>query len=100
MLIDIKDELIFFVPNSFTPNGLNTTFDPVFTSGYDPLDYTLLIYNRWGEIIFESNDASVGWDGTYNGKLVKTGVYVWSIDFKETMSGKRHNYQGNINVLR
>lgn len=100
MLINIKDELIFFVPNSFTPNGVNKKFTPIFTSGYDPLGYTLLIYNRWGEIIFESNDTSVGWDGTYNGKLVKTGVYVWIIDFKETMSDKRHNYQGNINVLR
>ena len=43
----------------------NQLFKPVFTSGYDPFDYTMLVYNRWGEVLFESHNAEFGWDGTY-----------------------------------
>ena len=62
--------------------------------------YTLLIFDRWGEVLFESHDASIGWDGKYEGKIVKDGTYIWKIDFKETMSDKRHSVKGHINVLR
>ena len=56
--IIINDELIFYVPNTFTPDGdtYNQTFQPIFTSGYDPLVFSMLIYNRWGELLFESTD--------------------------------------------
>lgn len=101
-IVNIKDRIIFYVPNTFTPDEdeFNPTFTPIFTAGFDPFDYKLLIYNRWGEILFESNDASIGWDGTYNGKIVKDGTYIWNIEFKETMSDKRHVHTGHINLLR
>ena len=58
----------------------------MFTSGYDPFDYNLLIYNRWGEIVFESHNVEIGWDGTYGVDGQKTevqdGTYTWTIDFK------------------
>jgi gliding motility-associated-like protein len=101
-IITILDVVIYFVPNTFSPDGdeLNQTFQPVFTSGYDPFDYHMLIFNRWGEIIFETLNVSEGWDGTYNGIVVQDGVYTWKIDFKETMTDERHEVSGHVNLLR
>jgi gliding motility-associated-like protein len=103
LVIKVDDVIIFYVPNTFTPDGdpLNQTFQPVFTSGYDPLDFHMLIFNRWGEVVFETNDANIGWNGTYsNFGLVKDGTYIWTIEFQETMSDKRHYHQGHVNILR
>jgi gliding motility-associated-like protein len=104
-VIDILDRIIFYVPNTFTPDNdnFNESFQPVFTSGFEPLDFNLLIFNRWGEVVFESNDASIGWNGTYgleSGEIVKDGTYVWKLEFKETMSDKRHVHTGHVNVLK
>jgi gliding motility-associated-like protein len=102
--IQLAEDLIYYVPNSFTPDDdtYNQSFQPVFTSGYDPFDYSLFIYNRWGEIIFESHDAQVGWDGTYgiDGSLVKEGTYTWKIEFKTKASDERKMEVGHVNVLR
>jgi len=104
LTIPVNEVLIYWVPNAFTPDGdaFNQTFQPVFTSGYDPFDYTFLIFNRWGEVIFESHDDKIGWDGTYgiNGRSVQDGVYTWKIEFKETMTDKRHTSIGHVNILR
>jgi gliding motility-associated-like protein len=102
-LIIIDDVIIFYVPNIFTPDGddYNETFKPIFTSGYDKYDYHLTIFNRWGEIVFESYDTEYGWNGNYgDGGLVQDGVYIWQIDFKETMSDKRHIKRGHVTVLK
>tara|TARA_B100000508_G_scaffold24343_1_gene17491 strand:+ start:20886 stop:24494 length:3609 start_codon:yes stop_codon:yes gene_type:complete len=104
-VVRVEDRIVFYVPNTFTPDNddFNEVFQPVFTSGFDPYDYTLLIFNRWGEIVFESNDATVGWDGTYGAdsqEIVKDGTYIWKIEFKETMSDKRHVHSGHVNVLK
>ena len=100
--IFIRDELIFFVPNTFTPDEdkYNEVFQPVFTSGFDPYSYKLLIFNRWGEILFESNNASVGWDGTYGGKIVPSGTYIWQIRFDRTQTDNPEFHQGHVNLLR
>jgi gliding motility-associated-like protein len=102
--LTINDVLIYYVPNVFTPDfdNYNQTFQPIFTSGYDIYDYHLMIFNRWGELIFESYNASIGWDGTYpeNGEICQDGVYVWKIIFKETMSDKRHNITGHVTLLK
>ena len=104
-LIKIEEELIFYIPNSFTPDNdeFNETFKPIFTSGFDPQTYTLTIYNRWGETIFESHNTDVGWDGTYgeNGsKVVKQGAYIWEIKIKETGKDKRNTYTGHVNLMK
>ena len=102
MDVEIFEDIIFYVPNTFTPDGnsYNEVFQPIFYSGFDPQDYKLLIYNRWGEVLYESNDASIGWDGTYGGKRVKEGTYVWKIEFKEKLTDERQNHTGHVNVLR
>ncbi|MBI3134105.1 MAG: gliding motility-associated C-terminal domain-containing protein, partial [Bacteroidetes bacterium] len=102
-LITVNDVIVFYVPNVFTPDGdsFNETFQPVFTSGFDPFDYHLIIFNRWGELIFESFNAAVGWSGTYSDEgLVTDDVYVWKIEFRESMSDKRHDYLGHVTVLK
>jgi gliding motility-associated-like protein len=94
--------LLYYIPNSFTPDGdkFNQVFAPVFTSGFDPYDYKMTIYNRWGELIFESNDTQVGWDGTYGGKLVQDGTYVWSIQFGLLADDSRKSINGSLNLMK
>ncbi len=102
-IITVQDIILFYVPNVFTPDGdeFNEVFQPVFVSGYDPYDFHLLIFNRWGEVIFESYNAAHGWAGTYSDEgLVEDGVYVWKIEFRESMSDKRHNHTGHVTVLK
>jgi gliding motility-associated-like protein len=104
--VEVYEDLIFYVPNTFTPDGdiYNQIFRPVFTSGYDPFDYQLLIFNRWGETIFESNDSNVGWDGTYGlgdmARYVQDGTYVWRIEFKLKRNDSRKIVSGHVNVIR
>lgn len=99
----IEDVLIFYVPNVFTPDGddYNNVFKPIMTAGYDIYDYNLTIFNRWGEIIFESMNADFGWSGTYgSGGLVDDGVYIWTLNFTESTSSKKHAIQGHVTILK
>ena len=96
-------------PNVFTPNpygsngGSYSLFDlnnDVFfphTTGV--IDYKLEIFNRWGELIFESDDVKLGWDGYYRGVLCQQGVYVWKAGVKLT-NGKIYNLSGDLTLLR
>ncbi len=101
--IILNEQLIFYAPNTFTPdhNQHNPEFNIIFYSGYNPYDYQLTIYNRWGEIVFVSYNVSVGWDGTYgNGGEVPQGVYVWKIEFDTHLHDNRQYANGIVNVLR
>ena len=101
-LVYMEDNLIYYVPNAFTPDGdeFNQIFLPVFTSGFDPYDYNFQVFNRWGEILFESNNYETGWDGTYAGKLVQEGIYTWQIEFKTSRNDERKTIYGHLNVLK
>jgi len=101
-IIQMKEDLIFYIPNTFTPDGdmYNQTFQPIFTSGFDPYDFDMFIYNRWGEVLFESHNAEIGWDGTYGGELVQEGVYSWKIEFKTSSSDERRMVVGHLNILK
>ncbi len=100
--ITIDDEQIYYIPNTFTPNGdeKNNVFQPIFTTGYDPQNYHFYIYNRWGELIFESNNAAIGWDGTYGNKLLTNETYTWKLQFKERLTEKEHYLTGHVNLIR
>jgi gliding motility-associated-like protein len=105
-VIQYNEELIFYIPNTFTPDDdmYNQTFKPVFTSGFDPYDYNMFIYNRWGELIFESKDANFGWDGTYGvgsqNRKAQDGAYTWKIEFKTLQSDERKRVTGHVNLIR
>lgn len=103
--INLEEDLLFFIPNAFTPDGdeFNQIFQPVFTSGFDPYDFNMTIFNRYGEIIFETNDASIGWDGTLqsaNNTAVQNGIYTWKIEFKTLLNDERKVLVGHVNLLR
>jgi trimeric autotransporter adhesin len=102
VVVRVLDELVYYIPNSFTPNGdeQNNIFQPVFTSGFDPYSFRLLIFNRWGEILFESKDTKVGWDGTYNGVLVQEGVYSWTVAFKDPNTDKKYTANGHVTMIK
>jgi gliding motility-associated-like protein len=95
-------QIIYYMPNSFTPDGdeFNQTFQPVFTSGFDPYDFQIEIYNRWGELIFESRDATIGWDGTYNGRYVMEGIYAWKLTFGNEVNDARYTDYGHVTILK
>lgn len=101
----LNNELLFYVPNSFTPDNLddlNNIFQPVFTSGYEPLKFTLYIFNRWGEIVFESHNADIGWKGTYGtkGRLAKEDVYTWKIIYTDKLKQEEHTLVGHVVLIR
>jgi len=98
------DKPVFYIPNSFTPDEdqFNQTWGPVFTSGFDPFNFDLYIYNRWGELIWESHDAKEKWDGSYGNKGTKvpSGIYTFKIRFKPTNTDEKVTVTGHINLMR
>lgn len=97
----IYDEFLIYVPNAFTVDGdgLNEVFMPI-VSGHDPLTYELMIFNRWGELIFESHFNQVGWDGSHKSIPAKQDVYVWKLKVKKLNNGELKTYYGHVTLLR
>ena len=100
--IFMPEPLILFIPNTFTPNSdeFNNVFKPVFTSGFDPYSYSFYIYNRWGELLFESHDAQIGWDGTYGNKIIESETFIWKLEFKEKLKDIYQIKSGHVNIIR
>jgi gliding motility-associated-like protein len=102
--IQYEDGEIIYIPNTFTPDGdnFNQTFLPIFTSGFDPFNFEMYIYNRWGELIFESHDAKMGWDGSYgtDGRDVQEGVYSYKIIYKNPRIDERKVVVGHLSLIR
>ncbi len=90
-----------FIPNAFTPDQdeHNNTFDA--EVALEPVEWEFYVYDRWGQVLFESKDPNVGWDGTYQGKLMPTGVYTWKIRYISCAAGARWEEQtGHFSLLR
>jgi gliding motility-associated-like protein len=100
--VEVKEELTWYIPNTFTPDGdeFNNVFLPIFNDAFDKQSYTLMIFDRWGEILFESHDTTVGWDGTYNGVLCKEGAYTWKIIIKQKLKDYRIDLNGHVNLIK
>ncbi|HRF34927.1 MAG TPA: gliding motility-associated C-terminal domain-containing protein, partial [Cyclobacteriaceae bacterium] len=96
------------IPNAFSPNlsatgsgggnsdGTNDIFLPVMRG---VTEFELLIFNRWGELLFESRDPERGWDGTYQGKLCQQDVYVYKVA-ASFANGDRVVRVGDVNLIR
>ena len=104
IVISYEEDAIFYVPNTFTPDQdeFNQTWGPVFTQGFDPYNFELYIFNRWGELIWESHDAAARWDGTYgeNNSYCQDGTYTWRINFKPKETDERIQLNGHLTLLR
>lgn len=100
-IIEVHPDINIYAPNAFTPDG--NEFNQgwrVFMDGIDIYGFELFIYNRWGEIIWKSHDIEQEWDGTYNGRLVPTGTYIWNIKAEDLLNGAVYRFDGHVNVLR
>jgi gliding motility-associated-like protein len=86
-----------FVPNAFTPNGDgdNDSFKAI---GYNLKSIHTQIYNRWGELLYESFGLNDAWDGTFKGQLVIEGVYLYMID-AQALDGEHYYLSGDVTVL-
>jgi gliding motility-associated-like protein len=113
LTITVWEDLLVYVPNSFTPNedGTNDVFLPQMTSGFDPKSYELWVFNRWGEVVFYTNDPQAGWDGKYPDVLeglitgnkegyAQDGVYTWKIRFTGLQNEDAYEYVGHVTLLR
>lgn len=99
----IDPEFLLYVPNAFTPDGdgLNDVFLPRI-EGYDATSFKMLIFNRWGEQIFDSSFPGVGWDGRGKGgaNVSQTDVYVWLIRVKDAVTGEEKEFKGHVTLLK
>jgi len=95
---EITPPLHIYAPNSFTPNndGINDAF---FFIGMGIEDFDVSIYDRWGELVYKSNDINEGWNGAYKGKLLPIGTYVYNIRAK-AFNTEPFTKIGSINLLK
>ncbi|MEI7595565.1 MAG: PKD domain-containing protein [Bacteroidota bacterium] len=98
----LREEFGFYIPNAFTPNndGKNETWGPKGV-GVDPDNFQMSIFNRWGELVYKTNDIEKQWDGRYAGSdnICQEGVYNWIINVKEK-DGVVHKYVGHLTLIK
>ena len=96
----IEPEYTFYIPNAFTPNGdeMNNIFAP---KGQNIVDFTMRIFDRWGNMIFNSNSINDGWNGKFQnmGLVVQEDVYVYNIEIKDNL-GNKHQYIGHVTIVK
>jgi gliding motility-associated-like protein len=100
--VDVKKDCYIDVPNSFTPNndGVNDYFFPRQELSEGVAGFTMQVFDRWGEKIFETTKANGrGWDGKFNGKDQPQGVYIYIINVV-LKNGRTEHYTGNVTLLR
>ncbi|MDF3027152.1 MAG: hypothetical protein K0S23_1459 [Fluviicola sp.] len=100
-ILSVNSDIIFYAPNAFTPDGdeFNQTWK-FYVSGIDEYNFELMIFDRWGEVIWETHDPNTAWDGTYNGKVVQAGAYSWIASVKDLYTDSRRTFKGAINILK
>jgi len=96
--VEVNPDLYLYIPNAFTPNedGLNDSFGAL---GYGVKDYHLIIYNRWGQLVFESNNINNQWDGTFQGVKSPPGSYIYNIQATGYYQGDFHK-EGTISIVK
>lgn len=95
----VEEHVKSYVPNAFTPSNADGINDilKVYGEGIKKLKFT--IYDRWGELLFESDRQDIGWDGSFKGKIMNPGVYVYYVE-AEYLDSKREYYQGSVTLLK
>jgi len=95
----VAQEVSFYIPNAFVPEGQNPVFKPEFTTINNIQEYSLHIYNRWGGKVFESSSPLSGWDGMIDGKKAHQDVYLYHIRLVVT-GGMEQNETGDVLLIR
>lgn len=91
-------EPYIYVPNAFTPND-DQNNDVLFVRGLNIKTMSFVVYDRWGEKMFETNDPSIGWDGSYNGRKLTPDSYGWYLNVGCT-DGETYKSKGNVTILK
>lgn len=96
--VQIGVDGVLYIPNSFTPNGdgLNDVFQP---AGKDITEFEMIIFNRWGQKIFESNDMNLPWNGEFKGNPAQIDTYIWKIKFSD-INTSNQTLVGHVNLIR
>lgn len=94
----IEEPSSLYIPNAFTPNG-NGNNDIFMVSALNIDEFELLIFDRWGMLIFSSYDTNNGWDGTFKGDKCQEDVYVWRLKYVDNL-GNRYNKIGHVSLIR
>ncbi len=87
------------VPNAFSPNGDGSN-DVLYVRGYGVTELEFKVFNRWGELVFESNSLDVGWDGTYKNKGQEMEVYIYTLQARFLDGSDTGIRKGNVTLLR
>lgn len=97
-MVEVNLPLSLYIPNAFTPNGdgLNDSFG---IAGEGITEFNMSIFNKWGEMIYETNHLDEQWDGTYGGETVQDGSYVYHISIR-TSDKKNLVKSGTVTVLK
>ncbi len=101
MVITVKDEFTFYAPTAFSPDfdGINDVFR-IYGNGIDKRNFSMVIFNRWGEIIFESDDMFYGWNGSISGgEICKPGTYTWLVNYRNTQ-GIEYSKSGSVTLIK
>ncbi|MBI1183620.1 T9SS type B sorting domain-containing protein, partial [bacterium] len=96
--VEIKAPITVFPPNAFSPNGDGTN-DFFFFPSHHIVEIDLMIFNRWGELIFKTNDPNFKWDGTFKGERVMDGKYLWLATVTDVY-GKSQLLDGAVFVIK
>jgi len=93
---------LLYIPNAFTPDGNehNNTLCFVVGDAFDPYNFSVTIYNRWGELVYESHNPVEEWDGTYNNQICQSGTYTYHIVLKNKETSKQYAYDGHVTLLK
>lgn len=96
--IEVVEESSLYIPNCFTPNGdqNNQTF---ITPSTNIVEFHIMIFDRWGQLLYESNDVNAGWDATFKGSPVQEDVYVYVASAKGA-DNRIYNRTGHVSVIR
>ena len=97
----LQGEAEVLMPNAFRPeseNEKNNVFTPL-VKNVDPANYRFVIYNRWGHMVFETNDPLQGWDGRIKGQLSPSGIFAYVVTYAD-YNGITHSQRGAVNLLR
>lgn len=87
-----------FMPNAFAPEGQNNIFKPVMVFAENST-FQMVIYDRWGRLLFETTDAEAGWDGRLNGKILRQGVYTYIVHVTQ-LNGDVVEKKGTVLLMR
>jgi gliding motility-associated-like protein len=94
----VTPEFAFYIPNAFSPNGDNVN-DTFYGKGVNIAKFEMSIFDRWGMLLFSSDDINKHWDGTYKSVMSQQDVYVYVVKLKDN-KGEIHNYKGEVTLVR